>query len=76
MCASRYGLGWLWDWYALVTRPPGVVVGSLGGGGQGGCDGGTKDKESRGTEARMQVQRHSRVYDFLGSSERAKWDNG
>jgi hypothetical protein len=23
----------------------------------------------------MQVQRHSRVYDFLGSSKRAKWDN-
>lgn len=31
------------------------------------------NKEGRGTEALMQVQRHSRVYDFLGSYKRAKW---
>lgn len=33
-------------------------------------------KKVEGTEAHMQVQRHSRVYDFPGRSRRAKWGTG
>lgn len=50
VCASRYGLAWLWDWYALVTRLPGVRGWESRGAGREAVMG---NKDGRGTEAHM-----------------------
>lgn len=72
VCASRYGLA-VWDWYALVTRLPGVVVGSQGGGGQGGCDGEQRRSRHGSTHAGGSGTRG--YMNSLGDRKGQNWDN-
>lgn len=73
VCASRYGLA-VRDWYALVTRLPGVVVGSQGG--KAGREAVMENKEGRGTEAHTCRCSGTRGYmNFLGGRKGQNWDN-